>query len=794
MLSNYFIIALRNLKKNTVFASLNTLGLGLSIACCLLIFMFVRHHRSFDQFHAKLDRIAMIGTEARLEEVQKDGDVPYPMGEALRQEYAFLEKTAMLSRRSNTLVTIEKEGQPSAKFMEENARAFTEPTFFDMFDFPLAQGSFQDFNQPLTVLLTERLARKYYGTTDAVGKTLKIHNRSEYRVVGVLKDLPENTDLRYEMFTSWATLSSDSNSVRMLRNWGGIHGGTQCFAMFREGNTVADLEAAFPAFREKYFHPEVRELHYHAIPFQQAHFDADYGFAFNKKLSWTLALIGLFLLLTACINFVNMATAQAFSRAREVGVRKSMGSTRGQLFWQFISETGVIVCISTLAGLAGAWVGLPWLNQLADTELTFGALNNVGFYTFAAGLMIAVTFLAGAYPGLALSRFSPTASLKGGFDQRQIGGFSLRRVLVGTQFAISQALIIAAVVVTAQMRYAEKADLGFRREGIVNIGLPGPDQAKKTAFLQQIESMAGVEKASLCFQPPSSDGNWNTNLRLQGRATDEPWSVNLKFVDHRYAETFELPLRAGRNLVPSDTIREFLVNEALARKLGFVSPDEIVGKILAVNDITFPVVGVVKDFHNHSFHDDIQPQVFCCQADDYGMAAVRINMQGAKSTLDAIEKAWSGIYPEYVYEYEFMDDQLAKFYEQERVILQLVQLFAYIAVFIGCLGLYGLAAFMIARKTKEVGIRKTLGASIAGILWLFGKEYARLIAVAFLIAAPLAAWMMRGWLADYAYRVEIGVGVFALAFLSTVAIAALTVGFQSAKAALANPVRSLKSE
>lgn len=794
MFKNYLAVALRNLRKNRTFATLNIVGLGLSIACCVLIFMLVRHHLSFDTFHAKADRIAIIGTESRRDEVEKESNVPYPMGAALRQEYAFLEKTAMLAARPNTLVTIENGGQAPVKFKEEEARAFAEPELFEMFDFPLLQGSLRDFEKPRTVLLTEKLARKYFGTTDALGKTLKINNRTEFQVVGILKELPANTDLRFEMFTSWATLTSDSNSMRMLRNWGGIHGGTRCYVLFREGHAVPELETAFAGFREKYFHPEVREWFYHAVPLKGVHFDPDYGVGITKKYVWTLSLIGLFLLITACVNFVNMATAQALNRAREVGVRKTMGSTRGQLFWQFMAETGVIVAAASFIGLVLAWVGLPYLNQLAQTGLRFDFVRDASMYGFLAVLMVLVTFLAGAYPGVALSGFRPVESLKGSADTRQVGGFSLRRLLVGTQFAISQALIIAAVVVTSQMEFARNADLGFRREGMVTLPLPSNDAPKTSALRQQLTDLAGVENVSLCMQPPASGSNWNTTFRFQDRAEEEKWIINYKFADEHYLETYGLQLVAGRNLTPSDTVREYLVNEEIVQRLGLASPEEIIGKKISVDHVAFPVVGVVRNFHNHSFHEGIQPQVFASDAGNYDVVALRINLQNAKPTLAAVEKVWTGVFPEFYYEYDFMDAQIADFYEQESIILQLARLFAGIAIFIGCLGLYGLAAFMVLRKTKEIGIRKTLGASISGILWLFGKEYVRLIIAAFLVAAPLAWWAMNTWLEDYAYRISLGAGIFAVSLLATFAVAVLTVGAQSARAALANPVNSLRSE
>lgn len=795
MIGNYLTLAFRNLRKHRVFALLNVLGLGLSIACCILIFMLLRYHLGFDGFHAKAGRMALVVTESRREEPEKMRLAPYPMSDALRQEYAFLEKTAMVSRRSNSLITIAQEGQAPVKFKEDDTRAVAEPELFEIFDFPLVQGELSSFHEPNTALLTEKMARKYYGTTDALGKTFKVNNKVEFRVVGVLKDLPANTDLPYQLYCSWATWKADSNAQGMLTNWGGLQGGTQCFVLFREGHSAAELETAFLSFREKYFHPEVRNWYYHALPIKKVHLDPDYGTGVSQRYLWTLGLIGLFLLLTACVNFVNMATAQALNRAREVGVRKTMGSTRGQIFWQFMSETGLIVVLATGIGLGLAWLGLPLLNRLADTALTLDVARDASLYGFLALLMLAVSFVAGAYPGLALSGFRPVQTLKGTVDARQVGGFSLRRLLVGTQFAISQTLIIGAVVVTAQLQYVREADLGFWREGIVNLPLPGGDAAPRAATLkQQLSGLAGVENVSFCMQPPASGSNWTTQVRLDGRGEKESWLVNLKFADEQYAGTFGLQFLAGHNLQPSDTLREYLVNEEVVKRFGLASPEDMLGKRLDVDGMAHPVVGVVKNFHNLSFHEGISPQVIGSDAQSYDVCAVRIDLQQTQTTLAALEKTWTEIFPEYYYEYDFMDAWIAEFYEQESMVQQLIRLFAGIAIFIGCLGLYGLTAFMVARKTKEIGIRKTLGASVSGILWLFGREYARLILAAFLVAAPLAWWAMNNWLNDYAYRISLGVGIFLLSLAATLAVAILTVGVQSIRAALANPVWSLRSE
>ncbi|MBK7940131.1 MAG: FtsX-like permease family protein [Lewinellaceae bacterium] len=386
-----------------------------------------------------------------------------------------------------------------------------------------------------------------------------------------------------------------------------------------------------------------------------------------------------------------------------------------------------------------------------------------------------------------LSGFRPAESLKGMGTGQKAGGFSLRRLLVGTQFAISQMLIIGAVTVTAQMEYTRKADLGFQREGIVTVPIPGRyDAAKQNTLRQQLGSLVGVESITLCSQPPASDNNWGTRIRLEGRPDNENWDVNLKSQDDRYLETFGLKLVAGRNLERSDTVRELLVNEELMSKLGLASPEEVLGKKVFDGKRGFPVVGVVKNFHNRSFHEPIHAQVLMSDAGDFDNCALRLHMQTQKTALAAVEKIWSGLFPDYFFEYEFMDTRLAKFYEQESIVLQLMRLFAGIAVFVGCLGLYGMAAFMVARKRKEIGIRKTLGATVAGVLWLFGKEYTRLLLVAFVLSMPLAWWAMNRWLDNYTFRISLG-AAFSVVIAADVCGGSPDGGFSIGKSGFGEP-------
>lgn len=794
MIYNYLLIALRNLRKNSTYSLLNILGLGLSVACCILIFLLVHYHLSFDTFHSKADRTVRVVTDIHLEAVTPFRGAPNPMSKALRSEFSFLEKTAMYATRYTALISVPNASGVPDKYKEEGKFVFVEPELFGILDLPLLQGDPSALREPNTAFLTEKIARKYYGSTDAIGKTFRYDNKVDFRVAGILRDKPNNTDYQEEIMVSWAARNSMPEHAPYQDNWGGITGGTYCLATFQEGHSITELEAAMPAFRKKYRHPDSEELfQYQVVPMTSLHLDRDYGTGnMEKSYLWALACIGIFLLITACVNFINMATAQALKRAREVGVRKALGSTRGQLFWQFIFETALIVAAAMIIGVITAKFALPYLNTWMKENVFFDGPGRLALAGFMLALSVAVVFLAGAYPGLVQARFQPAVSLKGLSEQPQSGGFSLRRILVTTQFTISQILIIGAAVVTAQIQFARDADWGFR-PGVV-LTVPVPDPAHMNTLREQISAISGVKSVSLCYQPPASSANNQTGVQYDNRPEGEPWMVNNKPGDANYVETFGLQLVAGRNLLPGDTVREYLINETFVKKLNLASPEDALHKKVNIDGTDGAIVGVIRDYHNWGLSEDISAISISTESRSYSTCAIELFPGNPAPTLPLIRKVWESAYPDYYYESTFMDDQMAEFLEAENIIMNLIRIFAGIAIFIGCLGLYGLASFMVMRKTKEIGIRKTLGATVPGILWMFGREYVRLIIIAFVIAAPIAWWAMNAWLKNYVYRAPLGPGIFAAALAATFLVALLTVGVQSLQAALANPVKSLRSE
>jgi putative ABC transport system permease protein len=800
MLKNYFKIAWRNLQRNKSYAAINIIGLSLGIASSILIFTLVSFHFSFDDFHHNKDRIYRVVTELHNEDIGYTPGVPPPFTKAYRNDYSFVEKAARAVSFGDVVITFPGE-KDNKKFQEEDGLVVVEPDFFDILNFPLVEGNIKTaLSEPNTAIITQKMAKKYFGTEHAIGKLLRVDNKVNFAVTGILKDLPLNTDRRQEIYVSDLNIKDMSDWISRDDAWGGINSETHCFILLKPGTTVAQAESVFPAFKKKYYANNPNTLKafvFKLQPLAGVHFNPNYNGYAEKKYLWALLMVGLFLIITACVNFVNLATAQAVNRSKEVGIRKVLGSLRFQLFWQFIAETALITLFALLLAYGLARLGLPFVNNLFKTSLSVNPFTNSSLLIFTFAVALLVTFLSGAYPGMVLSGFQPIAALKGKLSQQSIGGFPLRRVLVVTQFSISQLLIIGTIVIASQMNYSKTADLGFDKDAVVMLPVPVNDSSgriKMQNMKNRLASVAGVEKISFCMQAPAASSNNTTSIKYDNRPKEELWEVNAKAGDDQFTAAFGLKFVAGRNLYPSDTTREFIVNETLVRKLNLQSPQDIINKNIEINGKTAPVVGVVKDFNNYSFRDEISPMVIFPNYEYYGNCGVKINMASAKPALLALEKIWNETYPEYVYNYQFLDERIARFYELDDIMLKLIQAFAGIAIFIGCLGLYGLVSFMAVSKTKEIGVRKVLGASLASILWLFGKEFSRLLVIAFVIAAPLAWWAMHAYLQDFKYRIPIGPGIFMLAILSTFIVAAVTVGFRSFRAANANPVNSLRSE
>ena len=795
MIRNYFKIAWRTLLRHTSYTVINIIGLTLGIAAAILIFTLISYQLSFDDFHHNKDRIYRIVTDLHDEGAPRFACVPQPLGKAFGNDYTFAEQTSRIVLYRNVLISLPG-AKDIKKFQEEDGIAFTEPGFFQIFDFPLIHGDSKTaLANPHSAMITQSIAKKYFGDDQAIGQIIRVNNATYYTITGILHDLPPNTHRKQEIFLSYDNLKDWNSYLASDSSWGSLYSGSNCFVLLKPGISPSQVDNAFPGLVNKYYKgDDARVYGFRLQPLADMHTNAAYDGVFDKKYCWALAVIGIFLLATACMNFINMATAQSLQRSKEVGIRKVLGSVRRQLFWQFITETALITLAAGIIAWLVALVALPGINRLTSSQMSIGLFTTWRMAAFFLLLFFLVVFTAGSYPGIILARFQPVLALKNKLSQAQIGGFSLRRILVTSQFAISQVLIIGMVIVAWQMRWSMNLDLGFDKEAIVSLPLPSNDITKMHRLRDRLRSIPGVEKLSLCYQPPASGRNMNTDIRFDNRPRTERWSINEKAADDQYLSTFGLHLVAGRNLHPSDTTREFIVNEATVRDLGLSSATDVLGKLITVDDVPAPVVGVIRDFHNQSLHGKIDDLCLYSAAALYQSCTMKLDSRQLRPVLAAAQSIWNDTYPDYIYSYTFLDDRIAEFYRLDNILLALIEIFASVAILISCLGLYGLVSFMALRRTKEIGIRKVLGANVGNIFWLFGKEFTRLIFIAFAIATPLAWAATQAWLRDFKFRIHPGPFLFIAGLFCTLLIALFAVGYRSMRAALANPIKSLRSE
>ena len=801
MLRNYIKIAWRNLRKNRAYALINITGLALGIGCALLIFALVRFHYQTDRHHHNYDRIYQF--TSRFTSSSGDFDIvgiPYPFGQSVRNDYPGIEQIAMLEEWYGPLVAVPLAKQADKKIKDKHDKgAFVEPAYFRIFDYSWLAGGPDDLSQPGTVVMSAEMARKCFGTTTgAIGRIVRLDARIPARVVGVFADYRNDTDLAYSIMASWGSLKEQLGSRPESQPFDNTNGSTHCFALFNDRFTVSDWNRQLPSFIKKYNPQKIKETSYPAVSFSTMHLSPEFG-GVSKGLLLSLTLIGVLLIVTACINFVNLATAQALNRAREVGVRKVLGSTKSQLFWQFLGETTLIV----LAALALAMVIFQYGQILADTYLHGPFRFTFYFSPSVLGwlvlMVVAVILLAGLYPSLVVAGFRPVVALAGRLTTKQAGGFSLRRGLVVTQFAISQMLIAGLIVVTNQLSYVQTKDLGFRKDAILTVSLPNlpaQDLSKMRAFRNLATALPDVSQLSYSMGgPPQSGWTSQTSVSFDARPDNEPYNPQQAWIDADYVGLYDLKLVAGRNLQPSDTAREALINETFLKRLGFTRPDDVVGKFLHKGGFApLQIVGVLKDYNQSNLKQRISPLFLTTLASGFYSANIQLRSANYGRTLSQLEKIYNQVYVDNFFEPAFVDDQIQQSYQQELTMGRLINFFTGIALLIGCMGLYGLVLFMVAQRTKEVGVRKVLGASVSSILWLFSREFVQLIGIAFVLSTPVAWWVMNGWLKNFEYKISLSPLTFLLALLATVVVALLTVSFQSIRAALMNPVESLRSE
>lgn len=808
MIQNYFKTAWRSLMRNKSYAAINIIGLSVGIAACTLIFLIIQFETSFDTFHTKKDKIYRVITAFHNPDgINLSSGVPLPISEGLRLDFPQLKQVAQVMQNDGSHYSIgnTSKGEQVKKFKEDWAY-YIEPQFFQIFDYVWLAGDKKTaLSEPYTVVLSRDEANKFFGNWhDAIGKVIKYENKTDLKVTGIIENTPPNTDIPMKLIISFATMrAKGSDYYGNLHDWVSTFGDNSCFVVLPDNMNQAQYDQNLKAFVKKHKPADYVKDGFQLQPLREMHYNTDVnvygGHPFSKQLLNVISLIGLFLLLIACVNFINLATAQAVNRSKEVGIRKVLGSNRKQLVMQFISETLIITLFAVVLAIGIAEAARPMLNHLLEIELSSNFFIDPVFLTFLITTIVCVTLLSGFYPALVLSGFNPIEALKNRIKASKASGISLRRTLVVIQFMIAQFLVIGTLVIIYQMDYFRNKALGFEKEAILTVPFPGDsiNRSKINTLRDQLLQQPGIKDVSFSFASPSDNNGWNSDFKFNNAAKQTDFSANLKWADAEYFKLYNIQFVAGQPYEKSDTIKAYVVNETLIHKLGISDPKNAIGKYIKLWDDKkkyAPIVGVVKDFNIGSLKNAIPPVLMSSWKGVYQKLNIKIAPKNVNQTLASIERLWNSTYPDGIYEYQFLDEKIANFYKSEAELSQLYKIFAGIAIFISCLGLYGLVSFMAVQRTKEVGIRKTLGASVGHIVYLFSKEFTILILVAFVISAPIGYYFMHKWLQDFTYRIPIGPDIFIFAIVASIAIAWVTVGYKAVKAALANPVKSLRSE
>lgn len=804
MLTNYLKIALRALLRQKGYSAINIIGLAVGMACCLILALFVREEMSFDKDIPSAERIYRItATITRKSEgtASQICNTQFPLASALKAEMPEIERAVRLNTNGSTLLT-----NGEKKFLEKRVM-YADNGYFQLFPAEFTSGDAASaLASPNTIVLTEALAQKYFGTENPLGKTLRVDNGDYFTVSGVIKNLPQNRHLRFDALVPMLTLTErwKREGVDMDKQWFAFTN-QYTYLQIKEGASTLTLKQKFPAFVEAHlgqllqragriFTLDVQaltDIHLHPLNGELQ----PQGSMQTLRIVGTIALA---ILMLACINFTNLSTARSTRRAREVGLRKVFGAVRTQLVMQFLSESVIISFVAFTLALVLVEVALPFVNALLETHLSVGYLSNgsqlLAFVVFA----LVVGIAAGSYPALVLSGFSPVRVLRGAF-MRTTAGAALRKGLVVLQFTISIVLLIGTIVVVRQLDYAQNIDLGFAKEQILTLALPSDSTflGRKESMKAALRAIPGVLRVAGADFVPGDEGTSVNPIQIEGAPQEQSVLVKRFFVDEDYLPTLGLTIAEGRNFnaaMPTDASDGYLLNEAAAKALGLAKP---LGKRLewfGGDRSKGAVIGIVKDFHYESLHSKISPAVFIVSKGDLGRFVVRMNTRDLRATMAQIEDVWNQFAPNGVFEFSFVDDNFNKLYKSEQRMGRIVTVFAGLAMFIACLGLFGLAAFSAEVRTKEIGVRKVLGASVSSIIGLLSKDFLILVAASIALATPLAYWAATQWLQDFAYRVELAWWVFASAGTAAVVIAFLTVAGQAWRAAEANPVLSLRSE
>ena len=816
MIRNYFKSAFRSLRHHKAFSLINVLGLSIGVSAALVIFLIVYHEFSYDKFEPGRDRIYRVVLDASFNGTEgHSAAVPAPLGAAIQTEVTGVEQTVPVFQfqgdaTASVSVTREGVGKPVV-FKKQPGVVFTNQQYFYILPYRWMAGSPKlSLQDPFTAVLTESRAQQYFPSVpaaDIIGRQIVYNDDITVTVSGIVKDLDENTSFTATEFISLPTIAKTSLQDRfMMTVWNDWMAYSQLYVKLSAGTTPQQTEAQLSVLLKKYNANANKDaantMRFTLQPLHDIHFNSLYA-GVGQRLAHKPTLYGLlgiaaFLLLLGCINFINLTTAKASQRAREIGIRKTMGSSRKQLIFRFLGETFFFTLLAAIIAVAAAPLLLRLFADFIPPGLQFDVWEQPAVLLFLGVLVLLVSFLSGFYPALVLSAYQPAIVLKGASlaNPRETRHAWVRKTLTVSQFIIAQFFIIATVIVSKQINYSLHADMGFNKEAVITFDTPRDTVAGHTRqLLEAITKMPEVEMAATGFLSPADAGVAITNVSYAPKR-DLKANVQIRWGNPAYLDVYGIRLLAGRNVAPSDTLKEFLINDTYAKMLGFRTPDEAIGKVLHFNEKDLPVVGVMHDFHEQSTHSQIGPVVFGgAKGSTFHIRLKPANAGISWQTgISRVQAAYKQIYPEAEFQYKFFDETIAGFYQSEQKTAMLLKWATGLAIFISCLGLLGLVMYTINTRTKEIGVRKILGASVASIVALLSTDFIRLVFLGFVIAAPLAWWALYKWLEDFAYRTSMSWWVFVAGGAGMLLIALIPLTIQAARAAMANPVKSLRTE
>ncbi len=797
MIKNYFKISWRNITKRKFYSAINIFGLALGIACSLLLYLFISYHLSFDRYHKNASRTYRISNELYYGKTIHEKGASIAMFRALLNGVTHVTDAAVMLDNYTFTISLDDSLQAGRQFKEDKNVALVSPDWFKMFDYKWIAGSADQLKLPNTAVITQKQSLKYFGHANPIGKIMFFENRQPVTVVGLVSDEPYNTDLRSDIYLSFSSLKNIKRSTddAFFTDWSWMNSTTTLYVSLNNTKSKKNVESSVNILAKAHLGDIAKYYHFWLQPLADVHFNTDYGGNVQKSLLVTLAIIGLLILIIASFNYINISIAQQSKRMTEIGTRKVLGGTISQLFAQFIIETFIMVSAAIVFAVVMVALVLPAANRFLFSQDPVHVISYTGTVMFLVMLLFVLIFLSGFYPAFVLSRINIFMALKNESGTWKAG--RMRKVLVIGQNTIAYMLIICAFIMVLQVRFLKNTDIGFNRNAVVMVPLPDTLQSKKDLIRDQLEKIPQVTAFTFCHKPPSSENNSGGSVRFDNRSDWESWPAGSPIGDSAYLKTFGIQIIAGRNIRQSEVNHEYVVNETMVKKLGLKDPEEAVNKPFVVGqfgDQRGIIVGVVKDFNARTLEVPIEPVVIASVPEYYDNIALKLTGHNLSSTIQKIQRDWEQVYPKEVFEYQFLDDEIARLYQKEDLQQKIISLAGSIAVVISCLGLLGLASLITLQRTKEIGIRKVVGASASNIAVMLSADFLRLVMISFLIASPIAWLIINKWLQNFAYRIDVRWWVFAVAGLLSVIIALATVSFQAIKASIANPVKSLRTE